>query len=716
MTSLHRLSLVNLGITTIITQLIVVREFLAVFQGNELIIGLILGCWMLLTGFGAWLASFHTPTLPLTHSHTHFPYIVLLQLLTGILPLLTSLAISLSRALFFPSGVMTDPFSSLLVIFLTLLPFCLVSGMLFPMLARDLSESFNKNLIHKAYSFESAGSMVGGLLFSLVLILFLKTYQCLLILLVLNSILAFAISFTSGYKKTAFFILGIFIAVSSLLLVIDPERITASFIYKGQKILEIKDTPYGKLVVTRMEDQMNFYENGVPFISGNDPVTREEAVHYAMLLHPGPESVLLISGGTGGTLDEILKYPVSKVDYVEINPWLIHMVDEYLPLNNDARIRVINRDALRFLSTGSSAYDVIILNTPEPFSAEMNRYFTVDFFRTLKEKLNPGGLVSLSLPASVNYLSEEAGRLHSVTYMSLAQIFQNIRIIPGGKDYFLASEENLEKSLNKIILEKKIDNLYVNQYYLDDEQIMKRSDVIMQNIQHDVPVNSDLKPYAYFLYLRYWMSHFRTQTWIIPSLLVIILILFFIFLSPVNIGLFTGGFSSSSLVFLLLLWFQVIFGNIYQMTGVIFALFMAGLVAGSWYRPKLIKEANLRSFLFILSIMAVTAAVIAAVLLIPHLSTAFSWLLMIIILIFTFVTGTIMGLQFAIANSIRSESILKASGQSYSADLIGSAIGVILVSIYVIPLIGLVQTSLVITGINLMTVLIISLKTVMAKS
>jgi predicted membrane-bound spermidine synthase len=192
--------------------------------------------------------------------------------------------------------------------------------------------------------------------------------------------------------------------------------------------------------------------------------------------------------------------------------------------------------------------------------------------------------------------------------------------------------------------------------------------------------------------------------------------LFFIFLSPVNIGLFTGGFSSSSLVFLLLLWFQVIFGNIYQMTGVIFALFMAGLVAGSWYRPKLIKEANLRSFLFILSIMAVTAAVIAAVLLIPHLSTAFSWLLMIIILIFTFVTGTIMGLQFAIANSIRSESILKASGQSYSADLIGSAIGVILVSIYVIPLIGLVQTSLVITGINLMTVLIISLKTVMAKS
>jgi hypothetical protein len=133
------------------------------------------------------------------------------------------------------------------------------------------------------------------------------------------------------------------------------------------------------------------------------------------------------------------------------------------------------------------------------------------------------------------------------------------------------------------------------------------------------------------------------------------------------------------------------------------------LVLGSWLVGNRLRKKTFRGFLMIQGIIAGFSLLIFILIkIIPAGFYGITTSAMILILVL--MTGLITGLQFSYSAFLRRTPVLKSSSESFSADLLGSAIGIILVSIYVIPYIGLLMTALSLAGMNLAVLAAVSLK------
>ncbi len=275
------------GFSAIITQVILLREFMSTFYGNELVLGVVLANWMILTGLGAFLGRI----LSRFRKGVNLLFFSLIAI--GTLPFLTVFLLNVLKNIVFIEGSMVG----LLQVFawsgILLIPYCLLSGSLFTFLSHHISLQGKANLIYRVYSLESIGSVLGGILFNFILVFFLKTFQSLFVLLTIN--LFFAIRFFPGRRKP--FILlpvttfWIFMLIASFFL--DLDGFTKQRLFRNQELVYLKETPYGNLAITKTGDQFNFYENYVLLFNTLSPIANEENVHYAMVQHPDPESVMV---------------------------------------------------------------------------------------------------------------------------------------------------------------------------------------------------------------------------------------------------------------------------------------------------------------------------------------------------------------------------------------------------------------------------------------
>jgi spermidine synthase len=663
-TPFYLFTLFILGFIAMSVQIITIREALAMFNSNELVIGLCLGLWMILTAAGAFFGSLLK--YPENKRQHRLFWILFIFLVLCILPFFMPWELAYLKSHLLPAGVMAGIGHIFMILLFVIAPFCLLSGLLFPVLTARLSHQKSKNLSHQAYAMDSTGSILGGILFSI---------------LIFNT------------QHSTF----------------NIQHSIDIMLFPGQEVIESKQTPYGKITITRIAEQYNLFENSNPVPLAGDATQREEAVHYAMLLHPQPEQVLMISCGIGGTIDEVFKYSGVQVDYLETNSWLIKMADKYVPFARHDHLKIITKDPRIYLNNDDKKYDVILINTPDPNSAEINRFYTLEFFKLLKARLNPGGIVSLSIPAAGNYMNESARMLHSVIYNTLAREFRDIRIIPGNRDFYLASDGTLNKSLWVNLMKDSIPTLYVNPGYIDEAQMNARSALIMNEIDSSARINTDLRPYVYLQAYRQWLDQFKTDHRILPAILIVLTILAFILLKPVSLGLFTAGFTTASLEFILIIWFQAMYGMVYQVTGLIFAAFMAGMAAGSFSIPRFCKTITSKEFLKMQSVFIILPVIIASVMLIIPYSLE-SWLKILIIFIFVMATGSGMGSLFALSGFLQKTTVIKSSGQAFSADLVGSAIGILLASTYLVPVMGLPVTVILVSLLNLAAILISKVK------
>ena len=700
-----KISIFILGFTCLITQIILLREFLSVFNGNELVIGIILANWMLLTGIGAYLGKFADKI------KNKIKLIIPAQLLIGILPLITVFLLNYLRNIVFPPGKMISLIEIFFGSLILIAPFCIISGLLFTIFSSYLFSIFKSNVINKVYGIEALGCIAGGLLFTFVFLFLLKTFFSLEIILIINFAVVIILLLSNKKIIIASVLTLITIIISVVLFINDIDSISAGYLYKNQEIVYQKDTPYGYLTVTKTADQLNFFENGVSLFSTENTVSNEENVHYAMVQHPNPENVLLISGGISGTINEILKYNIKSLDYVEINPWLIEIGKKLTDnIIKDKKVNIINQDARLFIRKSNIKYDVVLINLPNPANAQINRYYTTEFFKELKKVLNKDAVISISLMSTSHYMSEEAAQIHSVLFSTLKKGFKNVIIIPGGRNYFIASDNRLSYKITQLIELKNIENEYVNLYYLNDALVSDRSKLIEDALIIDVDINKDFKPLAYFLQLKYWLSYFKQNLLIIGLILLVPLFYLILRLNIVNLGLFTTGFSASSIEVLLLFAFQVIYGYVYLMIGVIITVFMIGLALGSIYLYKKVRI-NLKSYYQMQYLIGLYSFVLPVILLILNsfLKNNFSVHLIFMILIFSI--GILTGIQFALASKLRTINISVIAATAYGSDLLGSAVGALLVSALLVPYFGIIKVSLIIGLLNIITGVLIMLKT-----
>ena len=91
-------------------------------------------------------------------------------------------------------------------------------------------------------------------------------------------------------------------------------------------------------------------------------------------------------------------------------------------------------------------------------------------------------------------MNNEAVDLNSTIYVTLKKVFQYVIIIPGEKNYFLASDSPLTYNIAQAVQEKRIENRYVNQFYIDDTLLKNRGETILSSLNTDTETNQNLKP------------------------------------------------------------------------------------------------------------------------------------------------------------------------------------------------------------------------------
>ncbi|MEO0211205.1 MAG: polyamine aminopropyltransferase [candidate division WOR-3 bacterium] len=172
-------------------------------------------------------------------------------------------------------------------------------------------------------------------------------------------------------------------------LILGVSRLIFSHESRYQKIEIFENDFFGRVLVL----------DGYVMTTERDEFIYHEAlVHPAMLVHPNPQEVLIIGGGDGGALREVLRYPVRKAVLVEIDQAVVDSAKAYLPKLSlgfsDPRALALYEDGFEFMRrTPPESYDVIIVDSPDPVGSAKS-LFTKEFYREAQKVLSkPGALV-----------------------------------------------------------------------------------------------------------------------------------------------------------------------------------------------------------------------------------------------------------------------------------------------------------------------------------
>ncbi len=460
-------SLLVLGITTIASQVLLMRELVVVFYGNEISIGIILAGWLFWGAIGSAILGRSSDRLRAKFTTFAFGQLLIFVVLPALVYL-----IRMTRNIMgiFPGEIvgLTPMF---LGSFLTVAPLCIIQGFLFVLGCRIYTHSQDVSArgIGHVYILEALGAMVGGFGVTYLGIKYLSPFQIVWSIGIFN--LVSAANLLIMNRKESKLSLPLFCASLLLLsvgtfgllspslplrwqrpnpakFIADLDKSSAKRQWRQFELVEYQNSIYGNITVTRRKElQYSFFENGLLMFTVPDILSAEESVHFAMLQYPSAKNVLLIGGGAGGSLIELLKYPVIReVQYVELDPLVIelakkHLKAEYRSILAHPRLNLHHIDGRLFVKTTKDTYDVVIVNLPEPFTAQLNRFYTVEFFSEVKRVLNPRGVFSLGVTSSENYIGPELGEFLACIYESMKKVFCDVKVIPGDYNFFLASNE-----------------------------------------------------------------------------------------------------------------------------------------------------------------------------------------------------------------------------------------------------------------------------------
>lgn len=725
-------TLLILGFSGLITQVFILRELFASFYGNELVLGIILSNWVLLQAIGSFAIGEIAGRIK-----NKAGLFLSLEIIFAL-----SLPFSIYLCRIFKPIIGINPFEAvglpgiLLVSFLINFFAGLSHGGLFSVISAIFIREDRPGEIGKAYAWAAIGAISGAALLTYVFIPYFNVFQAVFLVSLLNIFISLFYIPGIENKKIRRVVLLITALIVLLFLKVKPsdlDRQTINQQYAKLEVLEYRNSVYGNLVVTKNGGQEVFFYNGLPIITLPYPDITfvEESGNLPLLFHESPKDVLIVSGGFGGLINEVLKNKPKSIDYIELDPLVMEMVRKYSTSLtseelSDLRLNLINTDARFFIRNSLTKYDVILVGFNKPSDLSVNRFFTKEFFSLAKDKLRPDGLIAFSLPGSLTYLSSTLRDLNVSVLNALKLNFKSIRIIPGDYNLFLASDADLN-TVTPMVLEERLKersiktNLLIPSY-LEYRLDKKFSDWFMASVKDATQkINHDLTPFAVFQALLFWSREFSPVFSGIFALLeksslsyLFILILALTLLlhlasrkmnKSVNLALlyvvFTTGFFAMLSSLMSIFAFQVFHGYLYYKIGLLMSLFMAGvgfggLLAGRMQADNILGLVKKTEFLLIAFSLIQAFIIVNASRYINYAS--------VIIAVSLFTAGLFLGLEFAWVSKlyIREKiNVGRGAGILYACDLLGGWLAAILAGILFLPVLGLFNTFLLIAGLKL---------------
>ena len=712
-------ALFYIGFGSILSQILLVREFLANFYGNELSIGIIFACWLVWIGLGSAFGN-----IVVRHNKNVSRLIPVIIVAAPIVTFAQVLAVKFVRVFL---HITTGEFLSILDLlgssFVILSLGCLLWGLLFTLGAKSLMSEKDDLWfgVNQAYALESFGSVAGGLLFSFVFATWFSTLQIVLLITIIA--VGIVLWMVSSAKKLllTLSIVGMAILFAILLQPIHilEYKINAnqwSCINEKLNFVRSLDTKYQNLSLLYLESQYTVYANGRPAYNIPNVYDAEVFTHSIMIHRTDAKRVLILGGGFNGVLKEVLKYPVQEVEYVEIDPALLPFVEPVANIQDrqalhDSRVHVVFMDGRDFLRRTIHFFDVILMNIGEPSTASLNRFYTVEFFKQCYQSLNGNGIFAFSFPSSAEYLADELKDLNVSLYQTLRCVFSNTLIIPGTHAVLIGTTSALPllsqpDSLARRYAATGISAEYFTQYTFDELMPQDQVKFITTTLEtaKNIRMNTDNNPVTYYFDLLLWNKFlqennlffsFLTRFWIFAAgILASGLAFLFVLLqrrrpekqkqTALALIISICGMIGMALNLLFLLNFQEAFGSIYEMVGAMIAANMLGLALGALAASRLLGKYKQKTIL-----LTVLTALVGLVFLLPELLNILLFVHFIpATLSITLFSGGLIGMLFGLVNRFYLNHSSQI-GSVYAFDVLGSSIGALTTCSMLLPVLGI---------------------------
>jgi spermidine synthase len=176
--------------------------------------------------------------------------------------------------------------------------------------------------------------------------------------------------------------------ITKLLMGIKEKKLEVKTKYQHCEIIEFLE--YGLALVL---DKL------VQVTEVDEYIYHEMLVHPSLITHDKPSKVLIIGGGDGCVLREVLKHPVNKVTLVDIDGELVEICKKYLTKLNmgsfeDNRVELVIMDGKDYVEISKEIYDCIILDLTDPFGPEISKeLYSYNFYKKLKRILDEKGII-----------------------------------------------------------------------------------------------------------------------------------------------------------------------------------------------------------------------------------------------------------------------------------------------------------------------------------
>ncbi len=355
---------------------------------------LIIGIYLFALGVGAWLSQFIESSLA-----RRFIEIELAVALLG----------GLSAPLLFLSFARLSAFH--FALYGLVFAIGVLVGLELPLLMRILKDVLDfKDLVSRVLTFDYIGALVAALLFPLFCVPRLGLVRTSLLFGLFNAAVGlWATWYMEPLLKGK--VIGLRLRATLVIVLLTVGLIKANTLTSlaevdlfANDVIYARTTPYQRIVLTGDKTGFQLFLNGhLQFNSLDEYRYHEALVHPSMALANNPRRVLVLGGGDGLAMREILRYQsVESVTIVDLDPGMTELSQHFPPLAtlnqqafSDPRVQVVNQDAMLWLEDAQELYDAVIIDFPDPGTFALGKLYTTRFYTLLKRRLAPEAAVSI---------------------------------------------------------------------------------------------------------------------------------------------------------------------------------------------------------------------------------------------------------------------------------------------------------------------------------
>jgi spermidine synthase len=424
------------GVLATAAQVLLVRELVVDVAGDEAAIGVGLAAWLLGIAAGAAAARRRRALAAPADAGLGLA-------LLALLPPLAILGGRLLRLALAPdAGELPGLGLALVLSLATLAPPGAAVGWTFTALASSASRLWEAGEgIARVYVVESLGSLLGGVAVTLLAGSWVAPFRLCALIGVLAGLLALAArrggALARPWLPGAAALACLALVAASPTLDDRTERARFAGTAPGIPLRAAADTPYQHLALGG-DDVLHLYAAGQYAGSFPDPWGAESLGHLLALLAPRPRSVLLVGGVERGLVPVLLQHPVEELIVVEPDPAAFAFLLERLPAGDrealrDPRVLVVHDDPRRFVGHGriGGPFDLALLLGGEPTTLLRARLATVEFLARLAARLQPEGVIAISLRTAPLAVTGETEALAGSLVRSLQEAVTVVRATPG---------------------------------------------------------------------------------------------------------------------------------------------------------------------------------------------------------------------------------------------------------------------------------------------